>query len=96
MGVEPNISKFNRIGKKRDPGPNVQPRLLKLVLASEHDKALLLHNCTKLRSKDNPDDVRKVYVTPDLTPREQQKSKALRAQLFEMNKEGKNYWIKMS
>jgi len=48
MGVKPNISKANRIGKKRDPGPNVRPRLLKQVLASEHDKAPLLHNCTKL------------------------------------------------
>jgi len=53
-----------------------------------------LCNCTELRSQDNPDDIRKVYIIPDLTPREQQKSKALRAQLAEMNKVGKNYWIK--
>ena len=69
MGVKPNnISKANRIGKKRDPGRNVQPRLLKLVLASEHDKTLLLRNCTKLRNEDDPDNARKVYVAPDLTP----------------------------
>ena len=58
------------------------------------DKALLLRNCTKLRKKDNPEDIRKVYVTPDLTPQEQKHSKALRSQLAEMNKEEKKYWIK--
>ena len=35
-----------------------------------------------------------MYITPDLTPREQQHNKALRAQLAEMNKDGKKYWIK--
>jgi len=94
MSVKPNIAKAYRIGKKRDPGSNVRPRLIKLILTSEHDKALLLCNCTKLRNKDNPENVRSLYVTPDLTPKEQQKNKALRAQLAELNKEGKSYWIK--
>jgi len=67
---------------------------LKLILASEQDKVLLLRNCTKLRNKNNPENVRKVYVTPDLTPREQQQSKVLRAQLTEMNKDENKYWIK--
>jgi len=94
MGVKPSILNAYRIGKKRNPGPGIRPRLLKLTLASEQDKALLLRNCTKLRNKDNPEDVKKVYVTPDLTPREQQKNKALRTQLAEMNKDEKKYWIK--
>jgi len=68
--------------------------LLKLVLSSEHDKAFILRNCKKLRNKENPEDVRRVYVTPDFTPLEQQKNKALRAQFTEKNKEGKSYWIK--
>ena len=38
--------------------------------------------------------IRKVYITPDLTPREQQHNKALRACLAEMNKDGKKYLIK--
>ena len=33
-------------------------------------------------------------MTPDPTPGEQQKSKALRVQLAEMNNDEKNYWIK--
>ena len=70
MGVKPNIANALRIGKKEEPAPNVKPRLLKVALATEHDKSLLLQNCTKLRSKNNPDNVRNVYVctvTPDLT-----------------------------
>jgi len=67
---------------------------LKLTLASEQDKELLLHNCIKLRNKNNPENVRKVYVTPDLTPWEQQQNNALRAQLTEMNKDENKYWIK--
>ena len=96
MGVKPTISNALRIGKKRDAGPGIRPRLLNVTLSSEHDKALLLRNCKKLRNQENPENIRSVYVTPDLTPREQQKSKALRVQLAEMNKDGKKYWIKNS
>ena len=41
----------------------------------------------KLRGSGNPEDIRKVFVTPDLMPTEQAKNKALRAELVEMNKE---------
>ena len=94
MGIKPSIANALRIGKKREPGSNVKPRLLKLTLASEHEKALLLCNCTKLRNKNNPENIRNVYVTPDLTPREQQQNKALRVKLAEMNNGAKKYWIK--
>ena len=63
-------------------------------MESEREKATILRNCTKLRAKDNPEDIQKVYITPDLTPREQQHNKALRARLAEMNKDGKKYLIK--
>jgi len=70
-------------------------RLLKVTLNSERDKALLLHNCKKLRNQENPEkNIRSVYITPDLTLREQQKGKSLRVQLAEMNKDGKKFWIK--
>jgi len=52
---------------------------------------LLLRNCKKLRNQEN---IRSVYITPDLTLREQQKGKSLRVQLAEMNKDGKKFWIK--
>ena len=65
-----------------------------MTVVSEHEKALLLRNCTKLCDKINPEEVRRIYVTPDLTPKEQQQNKALRSQLAEMNKGGRKYWIK--
>ena len=55
---------------------------------------MLLRNCTKLRARDNPEDIQKVYIAPDLTPREQQHNKDLRIQLAEKNKSGKKYFIK--
>ena len=48
----------------------------------------------KVANKNNPENVRKVYVTPDLTPQEQQHNKVLRNQLAEMNKGENKYWIK--
>ena len=94
VGVKTKVVNALRIGKKRQSESGSKPRLLKITVASEYEKALLLHNCTKLRDKNNPEDIRKIYVTPDLTPREQQQNKALRSQLAEMNKDGKKYWIK--
>ena len=48
MGIKPTVVNALRIGKRRDAGSDVKPRLLKLTLASEQDKASLLRNCTKL------------------------------------------------
>ena len=94
MGIKPTIVNALRIGKRRDPGAEIKPRLLKLTLVSEQDKVLLLRNCTKLQNKSNPENVRKVYVTPDLTPQEQKQNKVLRTQLAKMNEGGNKFWIK--
>ena len=56
ISVKHSIVKAYRIGKRRDPGPNVRPRLLKLIFSSEHDKALVLRNYTKLQNKENPEE----------------------------------------
>ena len=55
MGIKLNVTNALRIGKK---GEKSEPRLLKVALVTENDKTLLLHNCTKLRSTNNPDNVR--------------------------------------
>ena len=89
LGVKESTTNAIRIGKKQDSGSGSRPRLVKVTVASEHEKALLLRNYTKLRDKNNPEEVRKIYVTPDLTPQEQKQSKALRSQLAEMDKDGK-------
>ena len=47
-----------------------------------------------LRSKDNPPLVRNIFITPDFTPLEQKRNKALRQQLADMNKTENVYTIK--
>ena len=89
LDVSVSITKAFRIGRK-----GAKPRLLKIAVSSVEERISVLRNKMKLRGSGNPEDVRKVFVTPDLTPAEQAKNKALRAQLAEMNKEGNNYRIK--
>ena len=78
-----------RIGKKKD-----KPRLLKVSVQSLEEKTNILRNKRKLKDQSNPEKVRKVYITPDLSPSEQAKNKALRQQLADMNKVSNVYMIK--
>ena len=89
LDVSVSITKAFRIGKKRS-----RPQLLKVVVCSLDEKISVLKNKMKLRGSGNPEDIRKVFVTSDLTPTEQAKNKALRTHLVEMNKEGNIYKIK--
>jgi len=89
LGVSFTVTNAIRIGPK-----GVKPCLLKLLVSSEHEKSLILKNCTKLRNKDHPSDIHRICITPDLTPKEQKENKALRNKLVELNQMGKNYKIK--
>jgi len=91
LGIKTAIVNANRIGKKQEAGGSSKPRLVKVTVALEHEKALLLRNCTKLHDKSNPEEVRRIYVMPDLTPTEQQQNKALKSQLAKMNEGGRRY-----
>ena len=78
-----------RLGKK-----DSHVRLLKVSVESLDKKKAILRNKLKLRQDDNSDHVRKLYITPDLTPTEQRENKALRVQLAQMNQGAKKYRIK--
>ena len=54
-----------------------RPRLLMVQTGNKQEKAVVIRNCTKLRIENNPDKIRKVFITPDLTPKETQKDNAL-------------------
>ena len=62
VGVSPNISKAIRLGKRQE-----KARLLKITVSSESDKAAILRNVTKLHKEQNPENIKKLYVTPDMT-----------------------------
>ena len=65
LGPQVSITNAVRLGKRAD-----KPRLLKLTLSSNQEKSLILKNKMKLRSSNNPEYIRKLFITPDLTPRE--------------------------
>jgi len=89
LGANVTIQNAIRLGKRSD-----KPRLLKVTLSSIQEKASILKNKLKLRSSGNPEPVRNVFITPDYTPLEQKKNKALRQQLADMNKGENAYTIK--
>ena len=89
LGVSVQITNAVRLGKRGD-----KPRFLKVSVDSERSKASILHNCTRLRGKDVPVSLSKVFITPDMTPKEREYNKSLRDQLTELNKDGRSYKIK--
>ena len=68
-------------------------RLLKLTFSLLEEEANVLKQKLKFKSDKNPEGVRKIFVTPDLTPLEQKKNNALRRQLSEMNQVQNIYTI---
>ena len=84
-----SIVKAYRLGKK-----GAKPRLLKISLSSVSEKATVLKNCTQLRNRSTPPPYQNIFISPDLTPKEQKRSKELRSELKERNKNGHLYQIK--
>jgi len=80
LGVTSTVTNAIRLGSK-----GAKPRLLKISVSSKREKSIILKNCTKLRNKEYPNDIQKIYITPDLTPKEQKENKALRNRLSELN-----------
>ena len=64
------------------------------AVASLKFKKEILRNNAKLRDVSDPAWVNSVFITPDLTPKQQEKDKALRARLSELNATSKIYKIK--
>ena len=67
LGVAVRVVNAVRLGTRSD-----KPRLLKVSVYSELSKASILRNCTKLRGKDVPQSLSKVFITPDMTIKERE------------------------
>jgi len=89
LGIATSVSNATRLGKKGN-----RSRLLRVTVSSERDKAIILRNSTKVRSTNGEEFLKKLYITPDLTPTEREQNKALRSKLKEMNQQGNKYRIK--
>ena len=71
-----------------------KPRLLKVTLSSIQEKINILKNKLKFQSSNNPSPVHTIFITPEYTPMEQKKNKALCQQLANMSKVKNVYIIK--
>jgi len=91
LAVKCSVTNAVRLGKRQQGG---KPRLLKITLASIQEKKAILRNKLHLRKEDNPQEIKKIFITPDLTPSEQKKNKKLREELANLNKDGRKYMIK--
>ena len=68
---------------------------MKVDVPSEKVKKQVLRNSSKLRDISSPDWFKKVFITPDLTPKQQEENKVLREKLAELNKSApRSYHIK--
>ena len=90
LQVRAHISSAIRLGKKGGP----KPRLLKITVEYDGEKAAVLWNLTKLRTSSTPEQLKGIFITPDLTQRQQETNKVLRSELAERNKSGNQYKIK--
>ena len=90
LNVLASIKTAIRLGKK-DSRPC---HLLKLTLSSLDEKAKILKCKLKLKADQNPEHIRKIFISPDLTPLEQRRNNALRKQLADMNKVQNIYVIR--
>ena len=66
-----------RVWKKADTSDKA--RLLKITVETETEKASILCNVFKLQNKELSEDLRKIFITPDITPKEKEEHKVLRA-----------------
>ena len=73
LQVTPSITKAIRLGKKDE-----KPRLLKVSVALADQKSAILRNKAKLKKDSNPEHIKSIFISPDYTPLEQKKRKALR------------------
>lgn len=92
LEVSAKVTNAVRLGKKVDTTDKA--RLLKVTIETEKEKASILRNAFKLRNKELPEHLKKIFITPDMTPKERKENKLLRAKLSEVNKSGNNYKIK--
>ena len=89
LGISATINNAVRLGKRGE-----KPRLLKITIDTPQTKAAILCKRTTLRDEKNPEDVRNIYITPDLTLKERDANKKLRLELTKKNKSGREYMIR--
>ena len=78
------ITDITRIGNRRTDN---KPRLLRIELSTLSQKRIILASATKLRQLNEEDPFARVYIRPDLTPKQQEASKNLYRELVAQREE---------
>ena len=86
-----DIIKATRLGFPQED----RNRLFKITLSDVPTKKKILSRATELRNLPEEDQYAKVYIRPDLTPKQVECSKNLQKQLYEMREENKDRKFKI-
>ena len=86
-----NISNLTRLGEKKD-----RDRLLRITVQDTATKKRILSRATELRNLPDEDYFSRVYLRPDLTPKQQEASKNLYATLLEVREQDPTNHYKIS
>ena len=80
LDIDAEIEKVERCGRFK-PADEDKPRLLKLSIRTQENRKKILQNATKLRNAEEEYIKTTIYISPDLTKKQQFESKNLRAEL---------------
>ena len=87
LGTPANITSVTRMGKPQTD----HPRTIKASVSTLKEKKAILAKARTLREKSVPEHMREIYIRPDLTAKQQQASKNLRAELKDMRDKHPQY-----
>ena len=80
LDIDAEIEKVERLGRVK-PAPTERPRIVKLIIHTQENRKKILQNATKLRLSADAHTKTNIFISPDLTKKQQAESKNLQAQL---------------
>ena len=92
LDVSVEVDGIRRMGRDKKEGKN---RLVWVKLGSKKERNSVLDNAKKLRNSDSPD-LKNVFINPDLTVKQKEADKALRAEMWQRREKGENVIIHRS
>ena len=96
LDIDAQIESVERCGKRIPDDPSAKPRLLKLRMKFQENRKNILRNAPKLRKSSEPHVKENIYISPDLTCKQQKEAKNLREERREKKRQEpeKNFVIK--
>ena len=80
LDIDAEIERVERLGRDK-PAPTERPRIVKLIIHTQENRKKILQNANKLRLSADAHTKTNIFISPDLTKKQQAESKNLQAQL---------------